>query len=249
MTRPEARGIVIPLMFAGSALGTLVWSSFSTRGVIAIGMCTLSLLVIMARLFLTWRENIALLLASQHEASTDALTGLANRRALSSELAARLALRDETRPCVLALFDLDGFKHYNDCFGHPAGDALLQRLGGNLAVHLGSRGTAYRMGGDEFCVLLDIDGSADVDVASAAGALSEHGEGFAIGCSYGFVTLPAEAHEIEDALRIADQRMYAQKRGGRLSLAPTVGGLPGPLGHSDGEAAREQPSVSMPPAA
>ena len=54
---------------------------------------------------------------------------------------------------LLALFDLDGFKHYNDTFGHPAGDALLCRLGANLEAFLGARGQAFRMGGDEFCAL------------------------------------------------------------------------------------------------
>ena len=56
---------------------------------------------------------------------------------------------------MLALFDLDGFKSYNDAFGHPAGDALLVRLGRNLAGYLDGRGTAYRMGGDEFCALFE----------------------------------------------------------------------------------------------
>ena len=52
------------------------------------------------------------------------------------------------------MFDLDGFKAYNDAYGHPAGDALLVRLGaaGSEAA-VDGRGTAYRMGGDEFCVL------------------------------------------------------------------------------------------------
>ena len=54
---------------------------------------------------------------------------------------------------VLLLFDLDGFKNYNDAYGHPAGDALLRRLGDRLAAAVAGRGTAYRMGGDEFCVL------------------------------------------------------------------------------------------------
>ena len=54
---------------------------------------------------------------------------------------------------MLAIFDLDGFKTYNDTFGHPAGDALLARLGDNLADAVAGRAIAYRMGGDEFCVL------------------------------------------------------------------------------------------------
>jgi two-component system cell cycle response regulator len=121
---------------------------------------------------------------------------------------------------VLALFDLDGFKHYNDTFGHPAGDVLLARLGANLNAFLDGRGHAFRMGGDEFCVLLDPRGEdATRIVEGAAHALSEHGDGFWIGCSYGAITLPNEATESEEALRIADHRMYAQKNAGRMSAS------------------------------
>ena len=53
------------------------------------------------------------------------------------------------------LFDLDGFKTYNDTFGHPAGDALLAHLGAKLAAAVAPYGEAYRLGGDEFCAVLD----------------------------------------------------------------------------------------------
>jgi HD-GYP domain-containing protein (c-di-GMP phosphodiesterase class II) len=74
------------------------------------------------------------------------------------------------------------------------------------------------MGGDEFCALFEpgADGP-ELLVKSAAAALSEHGEGFTISCSYGAIVLPTEAIEAAEALRIADQRMYAQKNAGRLS--------------------------------
>ncbi|HZU60531.1 MAG TPA: GGDEF domain-containing protein, partial [Solirubrobacteraceae bacterium] len=101
------RGIVMPLVFAATALGVLVRSSFSSVGVIAIVLATLSLLVIMIRLALTWRENANLLRTSQEEALTDALTGLGNRRALTVELERRLA-QSPVAPFLLALFDLDG---------------------------------------------------------------------------------------------------------------------------------------------
>jgi two-component system cell cycle response regulator len=75
------------------------------------------------------------------------------------------------------------------------------------------RGRSYRMGGDEFCVLLDR--TDDLSVAACVGALQESGEGFTIGCSHGAVMLPAEAQEPSEALRIADQRLYLNKRGAR----------------------------------
>ena len=74
------------------------------------------------------------------------------------------------------------------------------------------------MGGDEFCILLPADGSADL-VGRAQLALSESGEGFTVGASAGTVALPAEARTVSEALAIADRRMYAQKRGGRTSAS------------------------------
>jgi two-component system, cell cycle response regulator len=175
---------------------------------------------VMLRFSLTFRANVAMLRASRTEALTDALTGLGNRRALTRELAELLPEAGEDSPLVLALFDLDGFKHYNDTFGHPAGDTLLARLGGNLNAYFSARGRVFRMGGDEFCALFDPTGA---DVATlldgAAMALSQQGEGFFVGCSYGAVTLPHEATDAPDALRIADQRMYAFKHAGRMSAS------------------------------
>jgi diguanylate cyclase (GGDEF)-like protein len=152
------------------------------------------------------------------EASTDSLTGLSNRRRLVRDLEARLARGREASPAVLMLFDLDGFKGYNDSFGHLAGDALLQRLGGALSDAVGSRGRAYRLGGDEFCVLADAAAATQVELA-ALDALSERGEGFQIGASFGAVSLPREATEPTEALRIADQRMYVHKNGGRATAS------------------------------
>jgi len=117
----------------------------------------------------------------------------------------------------MGLLDVDLFKSYNDRYGHPTGDALLQRLSRSLLEHLGRERAAYRMGGDEFCALLDGGQASELGAKAAAGALSDRGEGFEISCSYGAVALPDEAQTPEDALRLADQRMYAHKQGGRSS--------------------------------
>ena len=66
---------------------------------------------------------------------TDALTGLGNRRKLFADLASWWQRPEAvTSPSLLMMFDLDGFKAYNDTFGHSAGDALLARLGAKLAA-------------------------------------------------------------------------------------------------------------------
>jgi len=151
----------------------------------------------------------------QSAATSDGLTGLANRRRLLADLERRVA-RGAAHPAVLLLFDLDGFKTYNDSFGHLAGDALLARLGHALERAIDGRGRAYRLGGDEFCVLADAAVRAEIELAAPA-ALTEHGNGFSVTASFGLVAIPDEASTASDALRIADQRMYAQKRSGRTS--------------------------------
>jgi diguanylate cyclase (GGDEF)-like protein/PAS domain S-box-containing protein len=144
-----------------------------------------------------------------YQALHDQLTGLPNRRSLFIDLEQQLAEATAERPLTVALFDLDGFKAYNDTFGHPAGDVLLARLGAKLAAGVRGRASAYRMGGDEFCVLgwNGVESIAEM----AASALVETGEGFEVTVSYGAVSLPDEAATPEEALRIADQRMYARK--------------------------------------
>jgi diguanylate cyclase (GGDEF)-like protein len=158
------------------------------------------------------RENQELLGASREEASTDALTGLFNRRALKDDLSLALSTPVAGREVLFAMFDLDGFKQYNDTFGHAAGDALLQRLGGRLTEAMADRGVAYRMGGDEFCMIApcapeEAEGLLD----RALVALRDSGEGWRVGCSLGAVWVPSEASTQIEAVQIADERMYAGK--------------------------------------
>jgi two-component system, cell cycle response regulator len=170
------------------------------------------------RLVVTHGDNRRMLATSREEATTDALTGLGNRRLLTRDLERVAEDATTERPACLAIFDLDGFKAYNDVYGHPAGDSLLIRLSSALRASVKGRGDAYRMGGDEFCVLGRPEQSdTDLVLADAAEALSERGDGFTISCSYGRVMLPAEAAGAEHALHVADQRMYLQKNGGRVS--------------------------------
>jgi diguanylate cyclase (GGDEF)-like protein len=145
---------------------------------------------------------------------TDPLTQLGNRRLLAGDLRERLAAASGDRPAVLMLFDLDGFKRYNDTFGHVAGDALLARLGAKLAAAVEPAGTAYRLGGDEFCVLLEVrEDELDARLSAAADALTESGEEFSVTASYGVTLLPHEADDPDHAIQLADERMYASKRG------------------------------------
>jgi diguanylate cyclase (GGDEF)-like protein len=151
------------------------------------------------------------------QATTDGLTGLGNRRKLLADLERRVRHARSGDPAVLTLFDLNGFKNYNDTFGHQAGDALLMRLGAALAGAVAPLGgQAYRPGGDEFCVIA----SASVQTAmeqAAAGALSETGDGFEVTAAFGSAVIPGDAGDASEAMRKADAAMYAQKHSGRAT--------------------------------
>ena len=151
------------------------------------------------------------------QATTDGLTGLGNRRKLLTDLGGRTDTATAEAPVVLTMFDLNGFKNYNDSFGHLAGDALLLRLGSALAEAAGAfSGRAYRPGGDEFCVIADAGHQHAMEEA-ACRALSEHGEGFTISAAFGSVVIPLDTGDVTEALRKADLAMYAQKHSGRAT--------------------------------
>jgi diguanylate cyclase (GGDEF)-like protein len=178
----------------------------------AVLLAALTLVGVIARTAMTFGENMQMLRNSRREALTDALTGLGNRRRLMLDLRQELEGGDSSRPRALALFDLDGFKRYNDNFGHPAGDALLARLGRNLAAAIEPYGEAYRLGGDEFCALVGREGvRMDEVVAGATRALTDSGRGFHVSASYGIALLPEEAADTSAAMQIADQRLYGNK--------------------------------------
>ena len=219
------RLITMPLLFASMALGLVVYDHFSRVNLIALGMASTALGVVVVRMIFTFRQNVDMLDSSQIEAMTDPLTGLGNRRRLMLDLEGTCARTTSLEPVALIIFDLNGFKHYNDTFGHLAGDALLTRLGRSLATGAG-RDHAYRLGGDEFCVLADCAGVNPENIATRLlAALSEKGNGFSIGAAAGWTVIPTEETSPSDALRSADRRMYESKNGGRVSEGRLAGNV------------------------
>ena len=162
----------------------------------------------------------------RRELRSDPLTGLRNRRALMEDLPRIVMRASEEAPAYLWLFDLNGFKHYNDSFGHPAGDALLARLGARLADAIRGAGSVYRLGGDEFCALITHPGADPLAGFEAAReALCERGGAFTVTASGGAVEIPREAAAPDTAMRLADQHMYRDKastRGGTAQLVTAV---------------------------
>jgi diguanylate cyclase (GGDEF)-like protein len=188
------------------------WAAIHAAFVAAAGVAALA----------AWRlnEDVRARMRDAHRqlelaSTTDSLTGLKNRRRLMADLASASESRD---PTVLVLLDLDGFKDYNDTFGHHAGDSLLQRLGTRLQTEVGDQGEVYRLGGDEFCVIWSVtpSGRPKAEAVSAA-ALCDRGEGFTVTAAYGGVCIPSEAASPEAALRAADLRMYTNKQASRPS--------------------------------
>jgi len=186
-----------------SALTTFLWSA--------------TMLAVIGRLALSLRENTRLL----EQVRTDPLTGLGSQARLRMDLEQRE--RSATRPMTVILLDLNGFKHYNDTFGHPAGDKMLGLLGRRLGVAVASQATAYRLGGDEFLVLTDGGlvglGKDERDrlAVVAAEALTSSGRGFDLSAAWGVASIPEEADSPAEAMQLADVRMYAQKESRRLA--------------------------------
>jgi diguanylate cyclase (GGDEF)-like protein len=212
------QALTLPTCFALVGLALLVYDHFVRINVIAVVLASATLAAVIVCAVLTFRERVRLLTASQEEALTDSLTGLGNRRRFVSDLETLLVEQDSDEPVSLTVFDLDGFKTYNDSFGHAAGDALLGRVAGRLADATDGYSTAYRLGGDEFCVLASAATAGPGSlIERSAAALSEEGEGFSVRCSHGSVLMPTEASALTEALRIADDRMYLHKQRNRPS--------------------------------
>ena len=214
------RILAMPALFGLVAVGLLAAHTIVPINVLARVLALGTLIGVIARMALTFQENLGQLEGNRREASTDSLTGLGNRRRLMDDLARAIGAATLHRPAGLVMFDLDGFKLYNDRFGHPLGDAVLAQLGEVLALTVGDAGTAYRLGGDEFCVVATDSPEELRDLAlRAQAALSERGDGFDVGCSYGIVLIPQDARDATHALKVVDDRLYANKGDSRRSTA------------------------------
>ena len=162
-----------------------------------------------------------------HQAHIDALTGLPNRRMLRQRLNEALAHARQTESALAVVFmDLDNFKQVNDTLGHHEGDALLVEAAHRIQQHMGRTDTLARMGGDEFTlVLAGLPAGADPVTLLGPrldGLLDALQQPYLLGqsevfvsASMGLAMYPADASQIEDLLRHADQALYAAKGAGR----------------------------------
>ena len=178
-------------------------------------------------------------LAARHRralrnSSVDSLTGVGNHRAFHEELRRQVEVaRRRERSVSLVLLDLDGFKQVNDSRGHRAGDEVLARVGAILADgRTGDR--PYRIGGDEFAVVLP---ETPLDPASVAAAricdrIADEVDG--VTASVGVSSLGAPARDADTLIACSDMALYEAKGGGGNRVCGT--GAPSPSSGSEAAA-------------
>ncbi len=225
------RDLAVPAVFAAVMIGLFAMQSIGSTSGLAAVLWAATMAAVIVRLALSVNENGRLL----EQVRTDSLTGLGNRGGMQVDLEAACRRAAAEAPATLLLFDLNGFKRFNDTFGHPAGDDLLVRLGEELRKAVGEAGSVYRIGGDEFCVLATCPPQELAGLTRrAATALTEKQAGVEVSSSWGAVTLPEEAGSPLEALQLADVRMYAQKESRRVARteieepAPSITRAPTP---------------------
>jgi diguanylate cyclase (GGDEF)-like protein len=167
----------------------------------------------------------------QINAATDPLTGLYNRRFFDDYFEKELnrSIR-YTHKLALVVFDLHRFKEVNDRFGHPQGDALLQMAAVTLRKSLRTSDYAFRIGGDEFALLLPQSDTEQVATlsrrlrAAYAASIEPLNLGVPLALDYGLAVYPEDGELQEVLIRVADERLYQLKNGMRVAdRAPAPG--------------------------
>jgi diguanylate cyclase (GGDEF)-like protein len=162
---------------------------------------------------------------AEEQASHDRLTGLANRLGLDERLGAMVAAAGRSGGSLAVLcLDLDGFKGVNDTLGHHAGDVLLREVAVRLRACARQGDVVARLGGDEFMMVLAAPAEAAAADARLVGErvvealrrpFSLEGTEARIGCSVGAALWPQHGADVKDVGRLADEALYAAKRGGK----------------------------------
>jgi diguanylate cyclase (GGDEF)-like protein/PAS domain S-box-containing protein len=156
----------------------------------------------------------------RHQATHDALTGLANYREFLDTLEQEVRRAERSnRSFAVLLLDLDDLKRVNDRLGHLAGNRSLQRLAEVIKQQCRSTDLAARYGGDEFAVLLiDADsGMGRLTAGRVVSALRNEQEEPALTVSIGSSAYPDDGRTTQELLEVADQRLYQRKRTSRTN--------------------------------
>lgn len=220
---PQAGYLCLPLTVQGETLGLLCLINHTAqKSKYQLGLQQLSV---------TFGETVKLSLSNlklrnelRHQTIHDPLTGLFNRRYLDETLPRELHLtnRRAIMLCVVML-DIDGFKHFNDFFGHAAGDLLLRELGRILREHLRKSDISCRYGGDEFVLVMPDSSSADTQerveqISTFLKNLEIHYNDQNLGMitlSAGIAQTTEHSTTANQLLRAADEALYTAKQNGR----------------------------------
>jgi diguanylate cyclase (GGDEF)-like protein len=224
--------VILPLKVHDAALGTLVLGSHSAH---AFGEGVRPTLEVLARHIAVSLANARMMKRLEDLATTDGMTGLLNKRALTD--VARQKIRSAQRfkkPLSLIVGDIDHFKRVNDEYGHDVGDVVIQGFAKVLARSKRDTDAVARFGGEEFVVVCeetDARGAlllaerirtelAQVEFHSPKGS-------FRVTCSLGVATLPAAGQDWESLFKCTDEALYVSKRTGRNRVTAWTPGLRG----------------------
>jgi diguanylate cyclase (GGDEF)-like protein len=151
--------------------------------------------------------------------TTDSLTGLSNHRSLMNRLDAEVArFKKEKRGFSVLVGDVDHFKQYNDAFGHPAGDEVLQTIAEIMRDSTRKGDCCARYGGEEFVIVLPDTAIADALDTSEhirARVAAKKFNGRKMTLSIGVASFPEDADDAESIIAVADEALYQAKREGR----------------------------------
>lgn len=152
-----------------------------------------------------------------HEAATDALTGLGNRRMLDEML--ENCTKEESAQFSILVMDIDHFKSINDTFGHPMGDTVLKHVARLLKLKTRKTDFCFRYGGEEFVVLLMNTSAAEAHTIAEKLRKSIEKSVTPVGCqvtvSCGIAEYPKHSHSLEALFSLADKALYRSKQEGR----------------------------------
>jgi diguanylate cyclase (GGDEF)-like protein len=214
--------LVAPTLFGWVTVALVGYGNFARLGPLGLALAGVTLLLIMFRAALTFRENLAIaqeLREDVAKSSSDALTGLANHRTFHEALLREASLaRRHSRELSIVVLDIDDFRAINQIHGHQAGDAVITEVARRIGATLRSEDVLARIGGEEFaCLLPSTAGQAAWRAAERARQAIE-GAPFP---GVGHVTVSAGvcdfamAGDEQELLRLADGALYWAKMHGR----------------------------------
>ena len=223
--QPPSESLLMPVLFGLTSLVVMVVALLTNPGVILSVLVLSSFIAVLARMAITIRALHDAEAASSHDAHTDFLTGLSNRRDLLNRLEV-MSRSGESRSASIGmiLIDLDGFKEVNDSLGHMAGDELLRIVAARFERRVGGSAVIARLGGDEYACAIEVEGEDELLIVARRlqSAVTEpitlDGMTLRVDASIGLAWASPTDLDVGELLRQADVAMYEAKNG-RLGIS------------------------------